>query len=112
MVDVEVREGIIQSVQGAVAHLFSLSVEVLRGRSTQRAVAVPRHIAIYLNGQLTDATQGEIGQHFGGRHHSTVMNSIATIEKQRLHQRRSRPRCVQALKEFGPSVEGFTLTPF
>jgi chromosomal replication initiator protein len=58
-------------------------VEELIGKSTQRAVSMPRNIAIYLTRQLTDATQTEIGQHFGGRHHSTVMNSIATIEEQR-----------------------------
>jgi chromosomal replication initiator protein len=77
-----VHESTIKSIQEAVAHLFGLSVEALGGASTQRAVAVPRNIAIYIFRQLTDATQAEIGQHFGGRHHSTVMNSIAAIEKQ------------------------------
>jgi chromosomal replication initiator protein len=77
------RESKIKSIQEAVAQLFGLSVEALIGESTQRAVAVPRNIAVYITRQMTDATQVEIGQHFGGRHHSTVMNSIATIEKQR-----------------------------
>jgi len=83
MNDRQERESTIKSIQEAAAHLFGLSVEALRGRSTQRAVAVPRNIAIYIARQLTDATQAEIGQHFGGRHHSTVINSIAAIEKQR-----------------------------
>jgi chromosomal replication initiator protein len=83
MSDRQVSESTITSIQEAVAHLFRLSVEELIGKSTQRAVSMPRNIAIYLTRQLTDATQTEIGQHFGGRHHSTVMNSIATIEKQR-----------------------------
>ena len=79
----QVHESTIKSIQEAVAHLFGLSVEELRGASTQRAVTIPRNIAIYISRQMTDATQAEIGQHFGGRHHSTVMYSIATIEKQR-----------------------------
>jgi len=83
MNDRQVRDSTIKSIQEAAAHLFGLSVEALKGQSTQRAVAVPRNIAIYITRQLTDATLAEIGQHFGGRHHSTVMNSIATIEKQR-----------------------------
>jgi chromosomal replication initiator protein len=83
MNDRQVRESTIRSIQEAAAQLFGLSVEALSGQSTQRAVAVPRNIAIYITRQLTDATLAQIGQHFGGRHHSTVMNSIATIEKQR-----------------------------
>ena len=83
MNDRQVRESTIRLIQEATAHLFGLSAEELHGGSIQRAVAVPRNIAIYLTRQLTGATLAEIGQHFGGRHHSTVMNSIATIEKLR-----------------------------
>jgi chromosomal replication initiator protein len=79
----QTRESTIKSIQEAVAQLFGLSVEELRGDSTQRTVAVPRHIAIYLARQLTDASLPAIGRHFGGRHHSTVMNSIAKVEDQR-----------------------------
>jgi chromosomal replication initiator protein len=81
--DPEVREKTITAIQEAVAHLFGLSVEELRDEGTRRAVAVPRNIAIYLSRQLTDASQLEIGRHFGGRHQSTVMNSIAKVEEQR-----------------------------
>jgi len=83
MNDREARERTIKSIQEATAHLFGLSVEALRTETTQSAVAIPRSIAIYITRQLTDATLAQIGQHFGGRHHPTVMNPIATIEKQR-----------------------------
>jgi chromosomal replication initiator protein len=83
MNDRQLRESTIKLIQEAAAHLFGLSAEELEGESTQRVVAVPRNIAIYITRQLTDATLAQIGQHFGGRHHSTVMNSIATIEKLR-----------------------------
>jgi chromosomal replication initiator protein len=81
--DPQVREKTITAIQEAVARLFGLSVEELIDESARRAVAVPRNIAIYLSRQLTDASQLEIGQYFGGRHHSTVTNSIAKIEEQR-----------------------------
>jgi chromosomal replication initiator protein len=81
--DAQVRESTIKSIQEAVAHLFGLPAEELRDETTRRAVAVPRNIAIYLARQLTDASQPEIGRHFGGRHPSTVMNSIARVEEQR-----------------------------
>ena len=46
-------------------------------------MAVPRQIAIYLAKQMTDASLPEIGRCFGGKHHTTVMHSIAKIDEQR-----------------------------
>jgi chromosomal replication initiator protein len=82
MSDQHVRGSTIKSIQEAATHRFGLSVEELISKSRQMAVAIPRSIAIYITRQLTDA-QVEIGRHFGGRHHSTVMNSIAKIEEQK-----------------------------
>jgi chromosomal replication initiator protein len=75
----QVRENTIKSIQEAVAHLFNLSVEELRQDSSRRGVVVPRQIAMYLTKQMTDASLSEIGQHFGGKHHTTVMHSIAKV---------------------------------
>jgi chromosomal replication initiator protein len=75
----QVRENTIESIQEAVARLFNLSVEELRHDSCRRAVVVPRQIAMYLTKQMTDASLPEIGRHFGGKHHTTVMHSIAKI---------------------------------
>jgi chromosomal replication initiator protein len=44
---------------------------------------LPRQLAIYLAKQLTDASLVEIGNHFGGKHHSTVMHSVAKIDQLR-----------------------------
>jgi chromosomal replication initiation ATPase DnaA len=48
-----------------------------------RAVVVPRQIAMYLAKNLTEASLPEIGRQFGGKHHTTVMRSIAKIDEQR-----------------------------
>ena len=79
----KVREETIKSIQEAVAYLFGLSVEELKQESTRREVAVPRQIAIYLAKQMTDASLPEIGRQFGGKHHTTVMHSIAKIHDRR-----------------------------
>ena len=79
----QVRENAIKSIQEAVAYLFGLSVEELKQVSTRREVAVPRQIAIYLAKQMTDASLPEIGRQFGGKHHTTVMHSIAKIHDRR-----------------------------
>jgi chromosomal replication initiator protein len=44
---------------------------------------VPRQIAMYLAKQMTEASLPEIGRQFGGKHHTTVMHSIAKIDEQR-----------------------------
>jgi chromosomal replication initiator protein len=80
---VNARERTITSIQEAVASMFGLSAEELRQGSSRHVVALPRQIAMYLVKQMTDASLPEIGRHFGGRHHTTVMHSIAKIHKLR-----------------------------
>jgi chromosomal replication initiator protein len=80
---VNAREGTITSIQEAVASMFGLTVEELKGGSNRHVVAVPRQIAMYLVKQMTDASLPEIGRHFGGKHHTTVMHSIAKIHELR-----------------------------
>jgi chromosomal replication initiator protein len=38
---------------------------------------------MYLAKQMTEASLPEIGRQFGGKHHTTVMHSIAKIDEQR-----------------------------
>jgi chromosomal replication initiator protein len=77
------RERTITSIQEAVASVLGLTVEELRQATNRHVVAVPRQIAMYLVKQMTDASLPEIGRHFGGKHHTTVMHSIAKIHKAR-----------------------------
>ena len=79
MNDPALREGTIRQIQDAVAQMFGLSTEELRTETRSREVAIPRQIAMYLAKQLTDASLSEIGQEFGGKHHTTVTHSIAKI---------------------------------
>ena len=41
----------------------------------------PRQVAMYLCRELTDASLPEIGRHFGGRDHTTVLHSCAKIAR-------------------------------
>ena len=79
----QLRERTIRQIQDAVAQMFGLSIEELRTESRSRNVALPRQIAIYLAKQLTDASLPEIGRQFGGKHHTTVMHSVAKIHQLR-----------------------------
>jgi chromosomal replication initiator protein len=85
--DPQVRRATIEAIQRAVAELFGLIEQELKQKSTRRTVTVPRQIAMYLAKQLTSASLPEIGRHFGDKHHTTVMHSIAKVEEQRATDR-------------------------
>jgi chromosomal replication initiator protein len=53
-------------------------------RTNRRAYVLPRQIAMYIARQLTGVSLQEIGQEFGGRHHTTVLDAIHKIEAMRL----------------------------
>jgi Bacterial dnaA protein helix-turn-helix len=83
MDDRPLRERTIRQIQTAIAQMFGLSTEELRTKNKSHNVAFPRQIAMYLSKQMTDASLSEIGQEFGGKHHTTVTHSIAKIHQLR-----------------------------
>jgi chromosomal replication initiator protein len=82
-VDKQVRSRKIEAIQRSVAEMFGVSVEELVGESKIQVATMPRQIAMYLVKKLTDASLPEIGRHFGGKHHTTVMHAIAKIDEQK-----------------------------
>jgi chromosomal replication initiator protein len=74
---------IIEAIQLAVAERFGMSVPELKESNSTRAVVIPRQIAMYLAKQMTVASLPEIGRAFSGKHHTTVMHSIAKIDQLR-----------------------------
>ena len=71
----------IEHIQSAVSELFHLSIAELRGDRRQQSIAYPRHIAMYLCRELTDASLPKIGAKFGGRDHSTVLHGVNKIAR-------------------------------
>jgi len=68
-------------IQQTVAAHFGLKMSELRSKRRQRTVVFPRQVAMFLCRELTDASLPEIGRHFGGRDHSTVLHSCAKIAR-------------------------------
>ncbi|WP_460838103.1 chromosomal replication initiator protein DnaA [Nocardioides marmoraquaticus] len=60
---------------------FGFSIEDLTGPSRTRALVTARQIAMYLCRELTELSLPKIGQQFGGRDHTTVMNADRRIRK-------------------------------
>ncbi|QHN01938.1 chromosomal replication initiator protein DnaA [Granulicella sp. WH15] len=82
-IDSQVRKITIEAIQRAVAEQFGMRVPELKQKNNSRQIVVPRQIAMYLAKQMTEASLPEIGRQFGGKHHTTVMHSIAKIDEQR-----------------------------
>ncbi len=83
IIDSQARKISIDSIQRSVAEEFGLRASEIKARSNSRAIVFPRQVAMYLAKQMTEASLPEIGRQFGGKHHTTVMHSIAKIEEQR-----------------------------
>lgn len=52
----------------------------LLGKRRTRSIVQPRHVGMYLARKLTSLSLEEIGGHFGGRDHSTVLHAERAVE--------------------------------
>jgi chromosomal replication initiator protein len=83
LIHIQDRKVTIDTIQKAVAERFQIKQSQLREKSNTKKIVYPRQVAMYLVKELTDASLPEIGRAFGGKHHTTVIHSIAKIEKER-----------------------------
>lgn len=70
----------VEDVQRAVCDFFSIRLAELKSRSRARSIARPRHVAMYLCRQRLGSSLTDIGQRFGGKDHTTVMNAVERVE--------------------------------
>ncbi len=68
------------------AETFNISFnDLMKKKSRQQAILLPRQVAMYLARELTGASFSDIGRSFNNMHHSTVMNAIDSV-KARMHK--------------------------
>ncbi|WP_197439940.1 chromosomal replication initiator protein DnaA [Calycomorphotria hydatis] len=65
----------VHDVERAVCEVFGIEVDSLRSSKRNRSISRPRMLAMYLARKHTEAAYAEIGEHFGGRNHSTVISA-------------------------------------
>jgi len=70
----------LELIQKKVADYFDIKPSDMKTKKRTRQVAYPRHIAMYLAREMTDLTLPDIGDHFGGRDHSTVIHACSKVE--------------------------------
>ncbi len=90
-----------EAIRKRVAESFGVPVEALLSRRRTREVTVPRQVAMYLMRELLDLPLTQIGHHFGGRDHSTVIHSINKVEQELETDGALRDRLGALRSEFG-----------
>ena len=73
----------IQTIINAVTDFYGVKMTDLQSKRRQRSIALPRQMCMFLARKNTRHSLEEIGGHFGGRDHTTVMHAVRTIEERR-----------------------------
>lgn len=68
-------------IEEAVATRFHVKISELKSRRRSKTLVYPRQIAMYLCREMTDASFPEIGRHFGGKDHTTIIHACKQIAK-------------------------------
>jgi chromosomal replication initiator protein len=68
-------------IQRCVVEEFGITIRDLNQKKRNKAIVLPRQIAMYLSRDLTDMSLPEIGAAFGGKDHTTVLHSYNKIKE-------------------------------
>ena len=75
-----------------VADYYGVNLDQLRSSKRDKAIVVPRQIAMYLIREETDISLLRIGAELGGRDHSTVLHAYDKIDREMAGERRAAAR--------------------
>ena len=71
-----------ERIARAVADYYGVPMEVLQGQKRDKAIVMPRQIAMFLMRAETDVSLLRIGAELGGRDHSTVLHACDKITRE------------------------------
>lgn len=74
------KEITIDSIQKMVCEYFDVSYDKLLAKTRKREIVQARQITMYLAKSFTKNSLKTIGEHFGGRDHTTVIHSCQTVK--------------------------------
>jgi chromosomal replication initiator protein len=73
----------VESVQKIVCEFYNMKLSDIKAKRRTKDIALPRQIAMYLAKQATHSSLSEIGKHFGGKDHATVIYACKQIEERK-----------------------------
>ncbi|PSQ88630.1 MAG: chromosomal replication initiator protein DnaA [Bacteroidetes bacterium QS_4_64_154] len=91
----------IEDIQRIVCEHLDISEDQIRGKTRKREVVRARQIAMYFAKRHTQHSLKDIGLHFGGRDHSTVIHANDTVEERTEADDQFR----ETVKEIGRKIE-------
>lgn len=71
----------IENIQKTTAEYYKVKVSDLLSKRRSRSIARPRQMAMALAKELTNHSLPEIGDHFGGRDHTTVIHACRKVKE-------------------------------
>jgi chromosomal replication initiator protein len=71
-----------ERITKAVSDYYGVPLEALQGQKRDKAIVVPRQIAMFLMREETDVSLLRIGAELGGRDHSTVLHACDKITRE------------------------------
>ena len=71
-----------ERIAKAVSDYYSVPMEVLQGQKRDKAIVMPRQIAMFLMREETDVSLLRIGAELGNRDHSTVLHACDKISRE------------------------------
>ena len=71
----------LDNIQKTVAEYYKVKVADLLSKRRSRSIARPRQMAMALAKELTNHSLPEIGDHFGGRDHTTVIHACRKVKE-------------------------------
>jgi chromosomal replication initiator protein len=71
-----------ERIARVVSDYYSVPIDVLQGQKRDKAIVVPRQIAMFLMRAETDVSLLRIGAELGGRDHSTVLHACDKITRE------------------------------
>lgn len=71
----------LSDIEQAVAEMFGIDVATMKSASRARQVCQARMVAMYLSRHLLKVSFSEIGHHYGGRNHSTVVTAERKVRE-------------------------------
>ena len=80
---VQNRQVSVENIQKTVTDYYKIRISDMHSKKRSRAIARPRQVAMALAKELTQLSLPEIGSHFGGRDHTTVLHACRQIAKLR-----------------------------
>ncbi|MCH8317330.1 MAG: chromosomal replication initiator protein DnaA [Bacteroidetes bacterium] len=75
-----VKDVSIDFIQKSVARYSNIDVDDLSAKTRKKEIVAARQMAMYFAKEYTNLSLKSIGEHFGGRDHSTVLHAIQSVD--------------------------------